>query len=182
MSRHFPSGFFFSVAFLLILLTSSHSFSEDLWRPFISKEGGVSVLMPTIPSFQKVSHKSFVGTVEENTYQSKSGAESFTIEYSDIPKTALFLSGPDTIFDETKEGLLNDLHGIQLQFESTTFQGNPGKLLTFKVLPQGKDSNEMIGKAKFILINQRLYVLVAITPRSSNSNHLDLFLNSFQKL
>lgn len=182
MNRHFPIRFFSELAFLLILFTSSFSFSEASWKPFVSKEGSFSILMPATPSFQKVSHKSFVGTVEENTFQAKLGSETFTAEYSDIPKTAIFLSGSDTIFDETKEGLLNDLHGVQLQFESTTFQGNPGKVLTFKILPQDKTLNEMIGKAKFVLVNQRLYVLVATAPRSSSSNHLDLFLNSFQKL
>ncbi len=182
MDRHFPVRLFTQVAFLLMLFASSFSFSEETWKPFVSKEGSFSILMPATPSFKKVSHKSFVGTVEENTFQAKSGSEIFIIEYSDIPRTALFLSGPDTIFDETKEGLLNDLHGVQLRFVSTTFQGNPGKLLTFKILAQGKDSNEMMGKARLLLVNQRLYVLLVIAPRSSNSNHVDLFLNSFQKL
>lgn len=181
MDRRLLIRFFSPIVFLLLIIISTFSSSEEFWKPFVSKEGGFSILMPAVPSFKKVSHKSFVGTVEENTFQVKSGAETFVIEYSDIPKTALFLSGPDTVFNETKEGLLNDLRGVLLQFDSITFQENPGKLLTFKILAQGKDSNEMIGKAKFFLVNQRLYVLVGIAPRSSHTSNLDRFLNSFQK-
>lgn len=181
MNRRFYIRFFSQTVIFLILMTSSICLSEDSWKPFISKDGGFSVLMPAIPTFKKVSHKSFVGTVEENTFQTKLNLESFAIEYSDIPKTAIFLSSADTIFDETKEGLLNDLHAIKLKDESTTFQGNPGRLLTFKI-SSGDPSTEIIGKAKIFLINQRLYVLVTTAPRSSNSVNLDRFLNSFQKL
>ncbi len=182
MNRRFSIRLFSQTVIFLILMTSSLCLSEDSWKPFISKDGGFSVLMPAIPTFKKVSHKSFVGTVEENSFQTKLNLESFTIEYSDIPKTAFFLSGPDTIFDEAKEGLLNDLHAIPLQFESTTFQGNPAKLRIFKGSSQANPSTEIIGKAKLFLINQRLYILVATAPRSTNSVNLDRFLNSFQKL
>ena len=160
---------------------SSHfsSWADQPWKPFVSKEGKFSILMPAPPSFTKTQHKSFVGTIEENTFRSKSNSESFNVEYSDLPRTALFLTGSDTIFEETKEGVLNNSRGIQLQFRSLVFQGNPGKFLMFKIPPQ-KNEEEMIGKAYFYLVNQRLYVIIGIAPRAASSNIIDQFLNSFK--
>ena len=151
------------------------------WETFTSKEGKFSILMPISPSFTKAQHKSFIGMIEENTFRTKSNSETFSIEYSDLPRSAFILASAETILDETREGFLNNGRGIQLQFTPITFQGNPGRLLIFKTLPPDSPV-EMIGKAYFYLVNQRLYVLVGTAPRAALSNNTDRFLSSFKLL
>ena len=143
------------------------------WKAFTSTEGGFSVLMPGNPKLHEDAHKSFVGVIREHTYTVTTRDGDYSVEYSDLPGIAVDLGGSGTIFNKAKEGVLKDNGGAETHFSSISLRKHPGKELNFQV--PGKDS----GKARFFLVEKRLYVLVAT---SSNPGNVEKFLNSFKLL
>ncbi len=143
------------------------------WKNFTSNDGGFQVMMPGTPQLQQNTHKSFVGAIEENTYMVNTKDGSYSVEYSNLPNIAVSMGGAGAIFDGAKKGLLKDSGGKQVSFSDITLNGNPGKELVYQIPSVGADT---MGKARFYLVQKRLYVLVATGSKASQ------FFNSFKLL
>ena len=161
------------LAFLGLTLLFTTALEASTWKVFTSAEGGFSILMPGNPELHENIHKSFVGAIRENTYSATTKDGGYSVEYSDLPGLAVDLAGSGTILDKAKAGVLKDNGGAETSFNSISLRKHPGKELSFQI--PGKDS----GKARFFLVEKRLYVLVAT---SSNLVHVETFLNSFKLL
>ncbi len=158
------------VALVLPLATMLEASS---WQTFASTAGGFSLLVPGRPQFRERVHQSFVGAIRENTYRVTSGDGDYSAEYSDLPWVAVGLGGPETIFRRAKEGVLSDNGGVEGSFNVLSLGKHPGRELTFQ--GPGRES----GKARFFLVERRLYVLVA---SGANPANVQKFLDSFRLL
>lgn len=147
--------------------------AQGNWQNFSPPDGGFSVSMPGKPNLTQSVHKSFVGAVKENTYTVKFGKTTYSASYSELPGIAVSLGGSHTIFNKARDGLLKEAGGTENSFNEIRLGGSEGRELTFST-----DSGAA-GKAKFFLIDKRLYVLVASGPTGAAAR-VDRFLNSFK--
>ncbi len=158
---------------LLQAATPKKSGKGAAWQVFSSSAGGFSVSMPGTPSLSRDTHKSFVGSIQENTYSLQTPSGNYSVEYSDLPGIAVSMGGEHTIFDKAKEGLLKNVGGTQTSFSPVNSAGHSGMELSFQVPASGSS-----GKARFFLVQKRLYVLVGTSP-SPLSPNVDKYLQSF---
>ena len=148
--------------------------AEAKWRTFTSPSGDFSVLMPAAPKLSQSVHKSFVGAVKENTYTTQAGGSTYSASYSELPGIAVTLGGSNTIFKKAKEGLLKEAGGTESSFNEISLGNSEGRELNFT-------AGSGIGKARFFLIDKRLYVIVASGPNGAAAA-MSRFLNSFKLL
>ncbi len=134
---------------------------------FTASEGHFSISMPGNPTLNQVKHKTFIGTVIENTYTLKTKTEEYTASYTILPGVATVFQSRQTLLRKTKEGFLKDTKATELKTE--------GEDLVFQV-------SQVIGKARFYLIDKTIYVITANTTKPERTKIIDQFLNSFQHL
>jgi len=160
--------------FLTILLPGLAGAAKSAWVTLTSSEGGFSISMPGKAKLTTGVHKSFVGSIAENTFSVKTANGNYSIEYSNLPGIAVSMGGEKTIYNKTKENLLKVLGGQEISFSPTSFSGHSGMELTF-IIP----SYNISGTARFYLVEKRLYVLVASNKKSPDPN-ASKFFGSFQ--
>jgi hypothetical protein len=158
------------VATALVVTTSG--LDAATWKTFTSGDGGFSIRMPGNPQRREHVHSSFLGPIQENTYSIQADGGHYSVEYSDLPWAAVRLGGAETIYRRAKEGLLRDAEGVETSFTPVAQGTRTGKELAFRRL-----SGQEPGKARFFLVEKRLYVLVA---RSRNPDDIHGFLSSFR--
>lgn len=159
---------------LLILLGLSLSPQAVQGEVFVSKSAGFSADFPTPPQARTVDEKTTVGTIVEHFYSSKGPKGKFTVEFSKLPGIAVFFGGHNTIYNKAREAFLKKTGAKQISFNKITIQGEKAAELSFTT------ATGVPGKAHFILIKKRFYV---VTANSSEGNTpIDQFLNSFKFL
>lgn len=141
-------------------------------------DGGFSIQVPGKPTLSSEKHKSFVGSVTDNTYTYKGKGSTYSASYSVLPGVAVTLGGSGTIFGKARDGLLKDVGGKETSFTDTSQGGNDGKELLFEI-PSAGSGPATMGKARFFLKDKILYVLVGMSPKTL-SPAVNNFLNSFQ--
>ncbi|MDL1871621.1 hypothetical protein FBR05_05405 [Deltaproteobacteria bacterium PRO3] len=149
--------------------------AEAKWQTFTPPEGGFSIAMPGKPQLTQSVHKSFVGAVKESTYTIKAGGVTYSASYSELPGIAVTLGGSRTIFNKAKDGLLKEAGGSENAFNEISLGKSEGRELSFTLNGGGA------GKARFFLVDKRLYVIVASGPTGAAAG-IGKFLNSFKLL
>ncbi len=168
-----------SVAFIVTLWLAASALwpgkAEAKWQTFSPPAGDFSVSMPGKPQLTQSVHKSFVGAVKESTYTIKAGGVTYSASYSELPGIAVALGGTHTIFNKAKDGLLKEAGGSENAFDAISLGKNEGRELSFTLNGGGS------GKARFFLVDKRLYVIVASGPASAAAA-MGKFLDSFKLL
>ncbi|GHB89794.1 hypothetical protein [Cerasicoccus arenae] len=143
----------------LSLIVSMASADDLDWQTVSINDGKVSLSMPGKPVLTTSTTDSIVGTVKSKLYTVKVPSDgSVSIDCSDLPGTALFFAGSDTIFDNAKGKFLSKVYGKADSWETITTGGNEGKKLMFSTPPM-KGEPGYDGEAQFYLIGDYLYVI-----------------------
>lgn len=150
------------------------------WSKFTSSEGRFSVEMPGTPAQTQTKQKSFIGTVTNHIFTAESGADTYTVDYSDIPHFALDFAGPDTIYSHAKGALLLKTYGVETSYTDVTVSGEKGKRLVYDTPKAGSEPPPMRGDAILVLVGTRLYVIDAVVPRSEADAKSVRFLSSIE--
>ncbi len=146
--------------------------AEAKWKTYSPAEG-FGFAMPAAPKESETTHKSFVGAVHEHTFTAKNGGVTYSFSYSELPGIAVSLGGIGTIYKKAKEGLLKESGGTETSFSPTSYSGFEGRELNFTPGSGG------IGRARFYLVQKRLYVFVGSGPAGAAAS-IDRFLDSFK--
>ncbi len=138
--------------------------------------------MPSEPTLKEIIYKSFAGNVLEKTYISKTDSEEFVVSYSELPNIAIVMESTKALLTKAKEGFLKENHAQELSFEKFNFSGRQGRELNFRIV--SKDNIiDAVGKARFVLVNKTMYVMVATEMNYDAENKIiNQFLNSFKLL
>jgi hypothetical protein len=107
----------------------------------------------------------------------RSGKDSFTVDYSDLPHFALHFAGAETIYEQAKGALLKKTFGKPVSYTDVTVSGAPGKKLVYDT-PPVEGYPEMRGDAILVLVETRLYVIDAVVPETEADVKSDRFLSS----
>ncbi|MFH1037679.1 MAG: hypothetical protein V1789_03295 [PVC group bacterium] len=173
---------YFLLPVLLVILAPPASAGESDWRTFTSEAGGFTVLLPGTPIFSDTTDHTVVGAVGENLYSLETAAASFSAEYSDLPGVATFFESADSLYNDAREGLLKQTGARQTGYYGIEQESIRGKEITYEV-PANRNSPLLHGKARFLLRDKRLYVLVVTTPEMSDADGIvSRYLDSFRLL
>jgi hypothetical protein len=156
---------------------STQEATQSIWKPFASEEGGFTLLMPGTPKKVEQTLNTPNGrmTLKGFMVQRRDEANYFVI-YVDLPrKTIENDSDIEDLFDGIVEGFKRRTRGEVVSQENITLNDYPGR--EFKTQLSGT----ITARSRIYLVNQRLYQLVAITPREQDlPQSIQGFLDSFQ--
>lgn len=171
------SGGLAAIAITRVPLSAARA--EQPWTSFTSKAGRFSVQMPTQPVVSETKQKSFIGTITNHIFTAESGADIFTVDYSDIPRFALDFAGAETVYEHAQGALLKKTFGKARSFTDVTVAGTKGKRLVYDT-PQASGQAKMRGDALLLLVGTRLYVIDGVVPGSEADAKAQRFLSSVE--
>jgi outer membrane lipoprotein-sorting protein len=146
------------------------------WTEFVSNEGRFSVLLPAKPTTHTLTFETGQGQVVHHGFIASGGGIMCVLDYADLPKTATLPGSEKAIFDQARDSLLKEAQ-VSLASETTiALEGHPGREMSAHLL-----GSEI--KARFYLVNGRLYQLVITQFRLSLDkpvDSIDKFFGSFK--
>jgi len=152
---------------------------SDLWEIVYSEDGDFTVRMPGIPSFERRVRSHSVGDVGESKYYYEHGGVDFTAEYSDLPTIAV-LFGRRLLYRMAARHFLRECGGKELDSQKVRVGLYKGREISYWI-PPGEGRPPRSGRAIFLLVDKRLYVLVAEgEPTDASSEAIERFLDSFE--
>ena len=149
------------------------------WQRVAPPGGGFSVLMPGTPVERKQTADSPIGSIGIDTFTLTKGRDEFTVAFTDYP-AAILKSKPEAILEGVQIGVEADLRAKVLDERPTSLDGYPGRQYTLE-LPESKLPGGGIYKVRAYLVKQRLYQVVAVTPKANaSSTDAEKFFQSFR--
>jgi hypothetical protein len=149
------------------------------WQRVAPLEGGFSVLMPGTPAERKQAADSPMGSIQINTFTLVKDRDEFTVAFTDYP-AAILKSKPETILEGVRIGVEADLQAKLLDERPTSLDGYPGRQYRLEV-PASRFPGGGIYRVRAYLVKQRLYQVVAVTPKATvSSMDSEKFFQSFR--
>lgn len=146
----------------------------DVWQKFTSKDGRFSIRMPGRPTLSLKRDETPVGEVVSRIYTYENTVISLTAEYSDLPGIAVIFGGRKRIYSKSRDAFLDDAKGSEVLFDDMRFDAYRAMELIYETSTQ-------YGKAWFILIGKRLYVLqAAMNKEIVDKSPIDRYFETFK--
>ena len=133
----------------------------------------VRVSFPEKPVLKTCSESTAVGSVTSENYTLKGKDYNLCLSTSQLPPMALTFRSPDALYKEASEALLKEHKGArQLSYKEAKVGGKSGAEMSFK----GGNGDQ--GKARFVLIGEKLVVAEALWKTPASQEEADRFLDS----
>jgi hypothetical protein len=171
-----------SFLFLVTALLLSSVNAED-WNRVTSKDGKLSALFPVDikENLQTQTDKTLAGKV--TSYFGEYYGDGIVLAGSgaDIPMLAR-AAGNTAIFNGSKETFLEQAKGTEISFKEMTVSGAPAGELIYKGAAYQGKGDPYEGRARFIIVNKRMYVINAVIskPTAENKAAGEKLLNSVE--
>lgn len=154
--------------------------AQSVWKPFSSKEGGFTVLMPGTPSQIKLPIDSQEGATTLIGFRViRKNEANYMVGYADVP-AGVKLNTPaerNKFLVEVATGFSTSLQGRILNQQTVNLGRYPGREIRVQ-FPQG-----VKGRQRLYLVKRRLYQLVVMTGKESSlSKSIQGFMDSFKLL
>lgn len=165
-----------AVALGLSLVAASAALAQG-WKPFTSKPGGFSILMPGSPRYEKRSLPSAAGQLSLNNFTASAngGATAYVVSYTDYPAAIVAKGNPEKMLAGARDGQLKNLQATTTSDKAITMGGNPGRDVQFK------NAKGFTGRCKLVLVKSRLYQVLALTTNgSATTADFSRFIDSFK--
>jgi len=173
---------FFPYFLILIVVLGIHLVRADFAEAFICSEGGFSISMPGEPRLEQVNHKSIAGNVKEYSYTFENETEKYGTSYTPLPGIAFEFLSNDALLNKARKGFLKATGARQVSYKKIVSEGTDGTELEFQ-LPPVNDAAATSGKARFYIVDKKLYILRIMSVRGADGDALiDRYLNSFRLL
>ena len=141
------------------------------WKRVTSADGKISALFPVDirDNPQQQTDRTPAGKV--TTFFGEFTGDGILLagSTSQIPILAR-AAGEKAIFDGSKKTFLDAAQGTETSFKQTTVAGTPARLLTYKGKAYRGKGNPYQGKALFIIVNKRMYVVNSVLTKASDKN------------
>ena len=133
----------------------------------------VKASFPDKPVMKTSSESTMVGSVISENYTLNREDYHLALSTSHLPSMALTFRSPDALYRDASEALLREHAGAQqLSYGSTTVGGKSGAEMCFK------GGNGDHGKARFVLVGEKLVVAEALWKGPASKAEAERFLNS----
>ena len=160
---------------LALLLLSGCDEAEKEWATFTSEDGGFSILFPGKPEEQIESVSTAIGTIETEFFIVEQKDRAYSLNYADYPKEIIAASDAGSMLDGAGMGAVSNVNGELLDEKEITLDGYPGREIRIEV-----KEDDIIIHARFYLVENRLYVVQAVSKSEASTPDIDKFLDSFQ--
>src|SRR5919199_207647 len=153
--------------------------AQSIWKPFSSKQGGFSLLMPGTPTQEKKTTKTEFGSFPINIFSVVREKEAgYSVGYLDFPQNIpLNSSNTNQYLSAIAAGFAQGAGGKLVSQRNITLGNLPGREIRLQ-FEQG-----VIGKGRLYLSNKRLYVVMVVTDKEKSlTKSIQGYLNSFQLL
>ena len=150
--------------------------AEQSWARYRSEPGRFEVELPGPPALSRTAHRSFVGTIESVEYLVELGALELRVEHHDVPVVASFFVSEGGLLQRAQQDLVEGEQAQALGAEELRRDGRLVREVRYRLAPEdGRD-----GRARFLLVDGRLYVLAALYPPERRADPaLERFFDSF---
>ncbi len=165
------------VLFLVIFFIFGCGLIGGKWSKYTSIEGAFSVLLPGEPKPYKVILNTDFGQTYLYVYMldNKDGFV-YSVSYVDYPFGVFQEKSISRILDDARDGAVRNVRGRLLSESSASIKEYPGR----EVMVESATGGAIV-KARFFLVNHRLYQLsVTASKERSSSNNFRRFLDSFK--
>ena len=164
-----------------ILLMSACSFlnaQQPVWKELRSIEGGFSVLMPGVPTPNKVTVNTASGVEEANMFSlSDESLNEYIVAYGKYTEANSKEVSTDKLFDNVRDGILLIQQGKLLSEAAITLEGYRGRAIAVE------RSDGVITVARFYVVDNRFYQLsVKAKTNEREPEAPKRFLDSFKLL
>jgi hypothetical protein len=150
-------------------------------QQFKSETAGFSIMSPVPLKETTQPAETNAGTIEFHSFAGQRGGTGYTVAYTVLPENLLAQDPPATILTRAREGAVSNLGGVIADSGETTIAGNPG--LEFRIEYKEKDGSPYTFKALLVLVENRLYQVVVVTPQGTAANRKVVdFIRSFTPL
>ena len=158
----------------------AETFSQESY--FTSEEGNFSISFPGEPteSSQEVSTALGPIAIIFYTYETRSCA--YIVSYSDYPAEIIEQTDPDALLSGAQSGAVNNVNGQLIRSKDIYIESYQGKEIVFKIPKSERMPPGGISKARFYLVDNRLYQIMRIQGGSKLSEATDQFFESFELL
>ena len=165
------------VVAIVLAASSSALRAEDKFKPFTSKEGKFTVLMPGAPKEHKQVVKAAGMDIATTLYVSEiDPTRAVIVSYNDFPAQNFNAAIADKVLDAAANGVNAKAKGTVLSTKKIALGKHPGREVQIK-LPEDKG----LLKVDIYLVGNRLYQILAIGPESFvRSPQLDRYYKSFK--
>lgn len=149
------------------------------WEEFISKEGRLSVLLPSKPTEQTFSINTVVGQIQMHLFASL-GAEgaTYTFSYWDVPKLGNTPEQISSALDAARDSHIKNLNGELLKEKPISIETNAGREV------KAKNTSAII-TSRIYIVKGRLYITsvwlpLAFAESELSKNNKIKFLDSLK--
>jgi hypothetical protein len=144
--------------------------TNNNWHSYRSSEGKFRVLMPAQPTLLNTD----LPTGKFFTFQAENRGIGVFVGYADLPPMAIAGKEADEIFRNARNGIVESkLKGRVLSERTITHAGYPAREYAFEVCGRQVE-------CQTVLVEERLYVLLATCDAPADPAELRTFFNSFQ--
>lgn len=151
--------------------------AQSVWKPFSSKEGGFTILLPGTPTQETSRVNTDVGPVSvKRFYVIRNNEALYGVAYSDFPNKSSLNSGEiNQLLAQVVSGFVQGSRGKLVSQKPIRLGDFPGREVRIQ-LPQG-----VIARGRIYWVNNRLYqVVVATNKENSLTKTIEGFFNSFR--
>ncbi|MCH2184827.1 hypothetical protein MK280_03040, partial [Myxococcota bacterium] len=112
-------------------------------------------------------------------YTSQVGEEEFGVNETKLPRLVGWLSSDGMILNSARDGILEDSRATLIALERFKVRKRSAQAMVFKIPPQN-GLPELIGQARMLIAQNRLYILWTETTLAVNDDELHAFFASFR--
>lgn len=194
-SRLFRSGLYGMVQYALVGLVTAgavasyivaasmfnltiHGCLPENPREYRSEEGGFKIVAPCQLKQEKAERQTAAGIIAFHTHAGELRGRYWGVVHSDYPAAVVGSLGAETMLLNGRNGFVAGVNGRLISDTAVTLNGHPGRRITVLATPEESAGLSLF--ARFYLVNNRLYQIVAVMPTDkADSAKVNEFMDSF---
>lgn len=165
--------------FLFSSLLTHAAFALDGWQTFTPEDAAFRLEMPAEPSTERKERWFPVSDFVSVVYTARIGDDAFGLNHTDLPRVALWFASKGKIFQEAREGFIEDSNATEVSFDETEFDGRPARELVYDI-PANDEAPPLRGRARMFFEKNRLYIIWAEVTETVTPKDLDRYFASLR--
>jgi hypothetical protein len=146
------------------------------WTAFEPAQGRFAVALPGVPSVERDTHFTPVGSIAMTKYWLRVGGALLAVEMHDLPPVAAAMLSDETILDQARDSLLREVHGTLIDERSLAFLGEPAREFRYR-LP---GEVALVERVLAVLVGTRLYLVTGMARDPASDPDVARFFASFR--
>jgi hypothetical protein len=164
-----------------LLLTAGLAACSSGPKEFKSEAGRFSVMAAVELQETTQAVETQGGKMDLHIFMGQEGRTGYFVSYNDHPQELVQQAGPEKMLDGARDGAVGNINGNLASEIRISLEGHPGRELVID--GTGEDGRGLTIRGRLFMAKNRLYQVMAVTPRAqANTKEIDDFLQSFKLL